>query len=563
MPPIHRLRTILAFLYPDRHAAVLAALEHRLASHPAPPPPADPSDLVPWDERDALLITYADQITEPERSPLATLRAFAARHLRDVVGGIHLLPFYPSSSDDGFSVMDYTAVDPRCGTWDDIRAFRPDFELMFDAVFNHASAQGGWFRACLAGDPDYADFFYEVHGDPDLRAVVRPRTLPLLTEFDSPRGRRRFWTTFSADQVDLDFRNPAVLIRVVDVLLGYLRNGARFLRLDAVTFLWKEPGTSCVHLPRTHAIVQVLRAVAEAVDPRSVIVTETNVPHADNVGYFGDGTDEAHMVYNFALPGLVLHAVRTGNATPLSRWAASLRTPSETCTFFNFLASHDGIGLNGVRGILPDADVEALVRHVAEGGGLVSYKRLPDGTEAPYELNVSLLDAVAPRTRVPESAMAARRFLTVHAAMLALRGIPGLYVHSVLGSRGDLAGARESGMHRRINRRKFLLGTLERELADPRSLPALMLAGFQALLRPRRSHPAFHPNAPQEILAWDDRIFALRRQPSGGGAGMLCLHNLGDEAVPLPRPSGFATIAPLPPALAPWETLWRETVPAG
>ncbi|HRQ23568.1 MAG TPA: alpha-amylase family glycosyl hydrolase, partial [Anaerolineales bacterium] len=288
-------------------------------------------------ERDSLLITYGDQVRGNGKSHLRTLAEFCEAHLRAVVGGVHILPFYPWSSDDGFSVKDYRAVDPDLGDWRDVEEWGKSFRLMFDGVINHASAQGEWFEKFLRNEEPYRDYFVTIKGNPDLSNVVRPRALPLLTEFETAAGKRKVWTTFSADQVDLDFRNPDVLLEIIDILLMYAERGAQFIRLDAIAYLWKEIGTSCIHLPQTHKIIQLLRAVFDEVAPHVYLITETNVPHTDNISYFGDGTNEAQLVYNFALPPLTLHTFRTGDAAILSDWASSLTLPSDRTTFFNFL----------------------------------------------------------------------------------------------------------------------------------------------------------------------------------------------------------------------------------
>ena len=161
-----------------------------------------------------------------------------------MVDDIHLLPFYPYSSDDGFSVIDYKQVNPALGTWDDVARVGQNFHLMFDGVINHISAQSAWFKAFLQDDPKYRDYFIVVEGEPDLSQVVRPRTLPLLTEFTTPSGAKKVWTTFSADQIDLNYANPEVLLDIIDVLLFYVAHGAELIRLDAIAYLWKEIGTT-------------------------------------------------------------------------------------------------------------------------------------------------------------------------------------------------------------------------------------------------------------------------------------------------------------------------------
>ena len=488
-------------------------------------------------ERDALLITYADQVSEPGVAPLQTLATFCEHRLADTISGLHILPFYPWTSDDGFSVKDYFAVAPEYGTWEDIAALRPHFDLMFDAVFNHMSAQGDWFQRFLRDEPEFRDYFVTVQDKPDLSQVVRPRALPLLTEFQTARGPEKVWTTFSADQVDVNVKNPRLLLALLEALLFYVAHGARFIRLDAIAYLWKEIGTSCIHLPQTHAIIQLMRAVLDEVAPHVQLITETNVPHVDNISYFGDGTNEAQLVYNFALPPLVLHALLRGDATHLTRWAATLRTPSDRTTFFNFLASHDGIGLNPARGILPPAEIDFLVERCQAHGGFINYKHNADGSKSPYEMNIVYFDAVNdPAAGDPFEAQV-NRFMAAQAIMLALAGIPGIYFHSLFGSRNDREAALQTGINRRINRQKFSLEKLETELNQPQSLRAQVFNRFQAQLQARRSHPAFAPQAGQEILKLDPRVFCLVRTSPAGDSSVLCLHNLSKEAVTVEVPA--------------------------
>jgi len=521
----------LAALYGESAAAqILPRVAALLRKHAASATPAEPHHRSrSLTERDALLITYPDQVREPGARPLQTLTDFCETHLRAVVSGIHLLPFYPWSSDDGFAVKDYFAVDPAFGTWEDVTRLGRSFDLMFDAVFNHLSVQGEWFQRFLRDESEFRDFFLTVDGDPDLSPVVRPRALPLLTEFQTARGRRKVWTTFSADQADLNFKNPRVLLAALEALLFYVEKGARFVRLDAIAFLWKEIGTTCLHRPQTHRIIQLMRAVLDAVAPQVRLITETNVPHADNVSYFGDGTHEAQLVYNFALPPLVLHSFQTGNAEKLTRWAQSLALPSDRVTFFNFLASHDGVGLNPVRGILSEEEIEAMVTRTLAHGGFISCKDMPDGSRLPYEMNINYLDALSSPAETDVVELAVGEFLTAHAILLSLQGVPGLYFHSLVGSRGDRAGAEASGIPRRINRQKLGRAGLEAELADTGSPRAHIVRGLRALLRVRRAHAAFAPTAPQRVLNLAPDVFGVERANAESGSSVWCLHNVGSE----------------------------------
>lgn len=490
------------------------------------PPPEDRLT-----ERDSFLITYADQVREPGRPPFRTLGEFLTTYVADVIHGVHLLPFFPYSSDDGFSVIDYYQVNPAFGTWDDVEALRGRFRLMFDAVINHISRQSAWFQAFLRGEPPYKDYFIVVDPSTDLSQVVRPRTSPLLTPVETAEGVKYVWTTFSSDQIDLNYHNPDVLLEIIKVLLFYVEKGAEVIRLDAIAYLWKEIGTPCIHLPQTHRVVKLFRAVLDAVAPGVLLITETNVPHEENISYFGDGTDEAQMVYNFALPPLVLHTFLTGNADRLTRWAQTLHTPSPETTFFNFIASHDGIGVMPARGLLSEAEIQALVDRTLAHGGQVSYKSNPDGSKSVYELNITLYDALND-PRAPDTARDVARFMASQVIMLSLAGVPGIYVHSLFGSRNCYRCVEQTGHPRSINREKFDRAALEADLADSNSTRHRVFHAYRHLLAVRQRQPAFHPNGTQRVLALDEAAFAVVRTPppgrreEGSAEVILCLVNV-------------------------------------
>jgi glucosylglycerate phosphorylase len=528
-PDLSNLHSHLVALYgPSLGEAAFERLRAMLNGYQRPPAfQHEGASLL--SEQDSVLITYADQLSEPHVFPLRTLTDFCERYLSGLVSSIHILPFYPYSSDDGFSVIDYRQVNPEFGHWGHISHLSRKFRLMFDAVINHASVQHEWFQGFLRDDPAYRDYFIVVDGDPNLSRVVRPRALPLLTKFDTPSGPKRVWSTFSADQVDLNFQNPNLLLEIIDTLLLYVAQGAQLIRLDAIAYLWKEIGTSCIHLPQTHRIIRLFRAVLDVVAPYVLLVTETNVPHQDNISYFGNGTDEAQMVYNFALPPLVLHTIHTQDSLALSTWAASLTLPSTQTTFFNFLASHDGIGINPARGILSDEEIDALMQRVIDHGGLVSYKNDVSGVQIPYELNVNYFDALSdPRSDEPLSTQV-DRFIIAQAIMLALVGVPGIYFHSLFGSRGWRGGVDLTGRNRSINRQKFGHSAFELEFTDESSLRYQVFQRYAGLLRARAGCSAFHPHGSQEILEYGAAIFAVLRFSPDGSTRVLCLHNVSDQ----------------------------------
>ncbi|HMV95781.1 MAG TPA: sugar phosphorylase [Anaerolineales bacterium] len=517
----------LTFLYGENDSTRLLELTHSLLNNYR-------TRIEPRDgkstERDSILITYGDQIQTPTERPLQTLRKFCKTHLTDIISGIHILPFYPWTSDDGFSVVDYRQIDPALGNWDDVSSMQ-SFRLMFDGVINHISSQSAWFQGFLRDDPHYRDYFITVEGDPDLSKVVRPRALPLLTTFKTAAGEKKVWTTFSEDQIDLNFKNPEVLLEILDILLIYAERGASFIRLDAIAYLWKEIGTTCIHLPQTHHVIQFLRAALNEVAPHIQLITETNVPHADNISYFGDGTNEAQLVYNFALPPLTLHTFHTGNAGKLSNWARTLALPTDKTTFFNFLASHDGIGINPVRSILSNEEINALVHKTLEHGGLISYKHNADGTQSPYEMNINYFDALSDPNAHEPIDLQVNRFIASQAIMLALIGIPGIYFHSLFGSRGWFEGVRQTGRNRTINREKLQLDELQNELTDEHSLRSKVFTKYSQLLKARSSSSAFHPHGAQTVLDSHPSIFAIERLSPDGASRVLCLHNVCDQII--------------------------------
>jgi sucrose phosphorylase len=447
---------------------------------------------------------------------------------------VHILPFFPYSSDDGFSVIDYSAVDPNLGSWSHVERLGRTFRLMFDAVINHISAQSDWFQGFLAGNAEFADHFIVVDEGTDLSQVVRPRALPLLTRVEAARGDLLVWTTFSADQIDLNFASLEVLLKVVEVLLLYVEKGAQLIRLDAIAYLWKEIGTTCIHLDGAHRVVKLFRAVLDDVAPDVILITETNVPHEENISYFGDGSDEAQMVYQFPLPPLVLHAFLAGDASRLSSWADGLSVPSNACAFFNFLASHDGVGVRPVEGILSPAEVAELVDRMLRHGGHVSRKTNADGTESVYELNISYFDALSDPGSSEPIQTQVDRFLASQAIMLSLAGVPGIYFHSLFGSRNDYDGVKRTGRYRSINREKLERSELEAALAEPQSLRRQVFKRYRHLIAVRTAHEAFHPNGAQRVLSTNPRLFALVRTAPGGKESVLCIHNVSGAHQKLP-----------------------------
>ncbi|CAK1994980.1 Glucosylglycerate phosphorylase [Vibrio crassostreae] len=503
----------VADLYGKEHAysmtkEILALIEKWKPSAP---------QYAPWvDEHTSYLITYGDSFARNDEKTLSSMEIFADKYLKGSISNIHILPMFPYTSDDGFSVVDYRKVDEKLGDWEHLNALSENFDLMYDCVINHISKSSDWFQSYLAGDAQYQDYFVESDPSLDYSSVTRPRALPLLTPFSKASGETsHVWTTFSEDQIDINFRSPKVLLESIDILLMYAVNGGRSIRLDAIGFIWKVLNTTCIHLPEAHQIIQLWRIIFDEAVPGALLITETNVPHKENISYFGQG-NEAHMVYQFPLPPLTLHAFMSQNSSVLTEWAkglteeamASLQQGNKT-TYFNFLASHDGVGVRPTEGILTNEDRLLMCEQVERKGGRVNYKNNSDGSQSPYELNINYLSALTEASDSDDDK--ARKFLAAQSILLSFIGVPAIYYHSLVGSENDINGMVESGINRRINREKFDLDELEAELAEAGSLRQQVYSQMVELVRLRKTQPAFSPLAGQKVLSLGDKVFALQR----------------------------------------------------
>ncbi len=487
-------------------------------------------------EKDIILITYGDQVFHQGETAIATLNRFLNKYVEDVINTVHILPFYPYSSDDGFSVVNFKGVCPLKGSWKDIVNIRKSHRLMFDGVINHVSHLSKWFNGFLANIPEYDNFFIQVDPSSDLSDVVRPRTSPLLTDFVDDEGKiRDIWTTFSSDQVDLNYANYKVLLKVLDVLLFYIEKGASLIRLDAIAFIWKEVGTTCVHLPQTHELIQLMREVMHAVAPEVIVITETNVPHNENISYFGDGNDEAQMVYNFALPPLLAFSILKGDTEKLTNWAKGLTLPSDRVCLFNFTGSHDGVGVRAVNEILDKKEMDFLIKSTIEHGGLVSYRAIGDEEKLPYELNCSYIDLLTNPDEDDNTRI--KRIILSQAVVLVMPGVPGIYFHSLVGSRNYHEAVRKTRINRSINRDRLNYDNLKELLEEEGSLEKNLFKRYKQLLSIRINEDAFNPFRKFEILDFGKKIFAIKRYAENEEESILAIFNFYGESVEISIPN--------------------------
>ena len=478
-----------------------------------------------WDQGDAILITYGNTIQSSGELPLVTLSRFLDKYLKRQFTAIHILPFFPFSSDDGFSVIDYSTVNPSLGDWENIESISKKYKLMSDLVINHISSRSRWFENYKNGVKPGKDYFIEGNPSDDFSKVVRPRNSPLLTEVRTKAGIRHVWSTFSGDQIDLNFRNPNVLKEFVSIVRSYLNHGITIFRMDAVPFLWKQKGTSCTNLQPTHEIIKLFHTLIEYYFPSALIVCENNVPSNENLTYFGNA-NEAHVIYNFSLPPLLIYTLLTGRCSHLKNWMMSMPPAQSGTTYLNFIASHDGIGLRPLDGLISDDEVDKLVEKTKQSGGRVTYRKSREGSDKPYELNITLFDLLKSTFDSDEDNYSVERFLCAHSIMFALEGIPAVYIQSIFGSHNDLERLEHTQRNRSINRHIWDEFELEKELSDRQSPHARIFAELKRLLSIRKKQSAFHPNATQYTLHISDDIFAFWRQSINRDQSIFCISNV-------------------------------------
>ena len=519
------LRNLLSSLYSSHPSWDLEALSSQLLQilSSASGNGDIPTKGNPWTVDDVVLITYADTVVEADQPALVSLRTFINSQLSDVAGVIHVLPFLEASSDGGFAVASHDCLESRHGDWNDLADLAEGRKLMADLVLNHVSASHPWVRQFLRDQEPGRSCVLEASPDPCWDNVVRPRSSALFTKLQGPISMRQVWTTFGPDQVDVDWRHPEVLLGFTRLLARMVAHGVGWIRFDAVGFVWKEPNTSCIHQPQAHQLVEILRQLLTIACPDGVVVTETNVPEQENLSYLRTGR-EAHLAYNFPLPPLLLEAAVSGSADLLNRWLSRWPSLPESTSLLNFTACHDGVGLRPLEGLMPPSRLMDLLIACEQRGGLVSHRRLADGNEVPYEINISWWSAMADGGLDP-SYWQRERFLLTQLMVLALPGVPALYLPALLATSNDVGRFRRTGHRRDLNRPQFKKSSLERRLQDPESDAAAVLVALKQAIAVRALQPALHPDGQLQVLT-PDRVDRVVLHRSHAGHDLVAVHNV-------------------------------------
>ena len=479
-------------------------------------------------EKTSLVISYGDNIYSSQSSSMKIFQKFFQKNLEKLFDTIHFLPFYPSSSDSGFAVKDHYQIDKKIGNWSDLKKISKSKKIMADVVINHASARGLWFKNFLKRKKPGKDYFLTVNSKFNTSKVVRPRDHKLLKKIKIFEKNDYLWRTFSPDQIDLNFKNPSVLLRFIKIIIYLINNGVTIFRLDAIAYLWKQNGTKCINLSQTHEIIKLLRVVTSLLNVQTLIITETNLPEKENLSYFGKN-NEANWVYNFSLPPLLIHAFLFENSSYLNQWSRKLPSTKYGNCYLNFIASHDGIGIRPTEGILNEKTLSSFLKRLKKNGSKFSYRKVQNKSKKVYEANITVFDALRKSDFDPKGLFFLERYVSAHAIMISFEGIPAVYLNSLFGKSNDEAKYIITGNNRDVNRYKWNFNNITTKLRDKKSKQSIFYRNIGALLEIKRKQKAFHPNASRININLGPKIFCFKRISKDKKQSIICMTNLSSK----------------------------------
>ena len=481
-------------------------------------------------EKTSIIICYGDSVFDSKQKYLIKgFQNFYQKRLKNYFNTVHFLPFYPSSSDSGFAVKDHYKIDSRIGTWSDISNFAKKNDVMADIVINHSSARGLWFRNFLKDKKPGKNYFLIVNTKFNTSKVVRPRDHELLKKINIFKKTEYLWRTFSPDQLDLNFKNPAVLLRFIKIMINLVNHGVTIFRLDAIAYLWKESGTKCINLKQTHEIIKLFRLICSFLSVKTILVTETNLPEKENLSYFGK-KDEANWIYNFSLSPLLIHAFLFENSFYLCKWSKQLPSTKLGNNYLNFIASHDGIGMRPAEGILNKKSIRDLLTRLKKNGSKFSYRKIKGKSKKVYEANITVFNALKKSNIDKEGKFYFERYISAHAIMISFEGVPAVYFNSLFGTSNDEAKYIITGNNRDINRYRWNQKHILNQLKNSKSKQSIFYKSLTNLLSIRAKQKAFHPNASRTTLNMGSKIFCFQRKSIDKKQSIICLTNLSSKA---------------------------------
>jgi sucrose phosphorylase len=426
-------------------------------------------------KNEVMLITYADSLG----SNLAELKEIIDQYFAEAVGGVHILPFFPSSADRGFAPLTYREVDSDFGNWEDISSLADNYYLMFDFMVNHISQQSEFFQDFKQNKDQskYADFFIRYqdfweNGEPteqevDLIYKRKPRAPYLEVEF-ADGSTEKVWCTFAEEQVDLNMESRVVKEFIRNSLSFLAEHGASIIRLDAFAYAIKKAGTSCFFIePEIWQLLDYCQAVLAEYNVE--ILPEIHEHHSIQLKI----AEQDHFVYDFALPMLLLHSIYSSTAKNLTAWLR--KCPAHQ---FTTLDTHDGIGVVDVKDLMSDAEIEETREMLYQQGSNVKkvYSSAAYDNLDIYQINCTYYSALGNNDQA---------YLLAWAVQFFAPGIPQVYYVGLLAGKNDIELLEKTKVGRNINRHYYSKAEVAAEIKRP------VVQKLKRLMEFRNSYPAF------------------------------------------------------------------------
>lgn len=483
-----------------------------------------------FSEKDVILIVYGDNIKNKKEPTLKTLSGFLGK-IKKYINIVHIIGLFLYSSDRGFSIIDFKKINPRFGKFSHLKKIEKNFKLLIDFVCNHISSKSDWYKKFAKGDKEYQNFFICFDKLPEkekIECVFRPRTTPLLVKRNLAIGRKWLWRTFCHDQIDLNYQNPKVLLKMIDVFLFYVERGAKLIRLDAIGYIWKKLGTTCFLTKESHVFIQLLRNILDIVSPDTLLIAEVNIGIKENLTYLGKKEKEAQLIYNFTLAPLVLYSFYKENTKKLINSLNLFDFTSKSKNIINILDCHDGISVVGAKDVLSQKEIKFLEKEILKRNGKINYKK-EKNKKTPYEFNITWWSAIEEKKE--SEILNIKKYIASRGIQFSLKGIPAIYFLGLFGIENCISCYEKTKKTRDINRKRFTENKIKKFLLEQKMKENKVFYEILRLLKYRNKEKAFHPAGEQIPLFLNKKLFSIIRISPNKKEKILVIINISRDNI--------------------------------
>lgn len=384
--------------------------------------------------QDIIFLTYPNSIEN-----LNKLYEFTKENkFEELFSTIHILPFLESDADGGFAVVDYKKVDLKYGTWREIKKFSKRYKLISDLILNHTSNNNKWFLDFL---DSRNNFYFKFDKNFDYSKVFRPRSTSLFTNYLGTF----VWTTFSDKQVDLNLNEVKVFFNFLEIISFYFKKGINILRLDAIPYLFKKSGTSCVNLDENYDLVELFIKSLKHINSEVKFISEVNFGDEVNLNYLEKTSTD--LIYEFTFPMLLIYCIYNKDFKYFLKWAQDFDFNKDVIFF---LSNHDGISFRGIKNFLNENDFNDFFNSLLRNNFLINYKTI-DGKDEPYELNSTYFSLLKEILNKDPS----KEHLFCFNLLLFIKGVPLIYYLDIIKAQNDYHLFSITNHKRDLSRPKF------------------------------------------------------------------------------------------------------------